>query len=54
MLEELNDLTTAQDVFDEVLARASGGLGDLPPAVVELLCDAESHRLQVLENSQEA
>ena len=49
MLEELNDLTTAQDVFDEVLARALAGLGDLSPAVVELLCDAESHRLQVLE-----
>ena len=49
MLEELNDLTTAQDVYDEVLARASGGLGDLPPAVVELLCDAENHRLRVLE-----
>jgi hypothetical protein len=49
MLEELNDLTTAQDVFDEVLARASAGLADLAPAVVELLCDAESHKLQVLE-----
>ncbi len=49
MLEELNDLGTAQDVFDEVLARASAGLGDLPPAVVDLLCDAESHRLHVLE-----